>query len=255
MATVPCRLITMQPTERFSGLAGLYQKSRPGYPEAAIDFVLEHCRLSGLSLIADVGCGTGIASRIFAARGIQVIGIEPNDDMRSTAESHIESPPNLIYKKAAAEATGLDAASLDAVLAAQAFHWFNAAAALQEFHRILKPGGFVVLMWNERDTGDQFTKEYGSLFESMSEGFSIDQWKGAVGQPLLESNLFTNAARHAFSNAQEMDLEGLLARAFSASYAPRHGERREQLKDGLQSLFSKFEQNGHVILVYTTSVY
>src|SRR5438132_13665342 len=73
------------PTVRFTGLADLYTQSRPTYPLEAVDFVLATCNLGPGSVLVDVGCGTGISSRLFAARGLRVIGIEPNAEMRVRA--------------------------------------------------------------------------------------------------------------------------------------------------------------------------
>src|SRR5262245_39857316 len=145
-----------QPLERFTGLAKLYAQYRPSYPEAALDYIIHRAGLNAHSVLVDVGCGTGIATRQFAERGMSVIGIEPNEEMRRQAKAERVStgvfPP--CYQEGRAEATGLPVASAEAVLAAQAFHWFEWEAALQEFHRILKPNGLVILMWNERDESD-----------------------------------------------------------------------------------------------------
>src|SRR6516162_4178169 len=107
------------PTGRFSGLAETYAKHRPGYPEAALDYIMQRCGLSGTSRLVDVGCGTGISTRLFAARCIPVIGIEPNDEMRARAEAEAvpAGVPVPEYRKGTAEATGLPDVSADAVLA------------------------------------------------------------------------------------------------------------------------------------------
>src|SRR2546430_1907516 len=128
------------PVGRFSGLADLYAKHRPTYPAQAVDYLVSHCGLGPDSLLIDVGCGTGISTRLLAACGIPVGGVEPNDEMRAKAEA--ESAPHwLRYQKGQAEATGLPDGIATVVLAAQAFHWFDAPRALAEFHRLLKPGG------------------------------------------------------------------------------------------------------------------
>src|SRR6516164_6308773 len=93
------------PTGRFTGLAENYAKYRLSYPAAAIDFILTHCALGPHSHLADVGCGTGISSRLFAERGILVIGIDPNDEMRSRAEQAQVGNALLTYRQGSAEAT------------------------------------------------------------------------------------------------------------------------------------------------------
>src|SRR5436853_7209266 len=123
------------PTGRFTGLADTYARCRPTYPPAAIDLIVERCGLGPGSLLVDVGCGTGISSRLFAERGVPVLGIDPNDDMRGRGETERVSSGRPVprYSRGRAEATELPDGCADAVLAAQAFHWFRADKALCEF--------------------------------------------------------------------------------------------------------------------------
>jgi SAM-dependent methyltransferase len=244
-----------QPTERFSGLAGLYSQYRPDYPAAALDFLMSRCRLSGQSILVDVGCGTGISSRLFAARGIRVIGIEPNADMRRQAEA--ESLPSVsapTYQPGRAEATGLSPTSADAVLAAQSFHWFDPEAAIREFHRILKPNGFVILIWNQRDESDSFTRAYGAGVRRLTDAEVFEPYHGK-GDALLRSALFEDGERAFFPNEQSLDESSLLGRAFSASYAPRAEESAKRYADELREIFRRFEKSGQVTMRYETSVF
>lgn len=165
-------MMEVDSTKRFSGLADIYAKARPTYPDAAIGYIMDICKLGDSSQMADVGCGTGISSQLFAEHGLQVIGVEPNHDMRQKAAEIIERikpPGQLRLLNGTAENTTLEDSSVDAVLCAQAFHWFDAELALKEFHRILKPGGWTVLIWNERDESDHFTRAYGDAFRKLSE--------------------------------------------------------------------------------------
>src|SRR5205814_3482627 len=130
-----------------------YRRYRPDYPAAAIETALEGLGDPARLLIADVGAGTGISSRLLAARGARVIAIEPNTEMRAAAEPH----PRITWRAGTGEATGLEAASVDLVMCAQAFHWFRADEALAEFHRVIRPGGRLALMWNNRDRRDEPT--------------------------------------------------------------------------------------------------
>lgn len=245
------------PTDRFTGLAEGYAKYRPSYPAAALDFIMTHCELGPHSLLVDVGCGTGISSRLFAERGVRVIGIDPNDEMRRQAETNAgrrgESAPR--YRNGRAEETGLPDASADVVLAAQAFHWFGPEPTLREFRRILKPGGWVILMWNERDEIDRCTVDFGRVIRSAPDAAAVELPRGRAGEALLQSPLFVDAARHVFRNEQALDEDGLLGRAFSASYAPREPEQVRTFTAALRDVFARWQRGGIVTVRYETSVY
>jgi SAM-dependent methyltransferase len=262
------------PTKRFTGLAEIYSAARPGYPDEAIDHIFKTCNLTENSIAADVGCGTGISTRLLASRGIKVIGIEPNDDMRNQAESKIAdsktaesktsesktsetlSKTNLIsYRKGDAESTGLPDHAVQLVLAAQAFHWFKPEPAIAEFCRILSRPGWIALMWNERDSADDCTNEYGELLLSFPETKNVEMNRGKAGVPLLESRMVKDAGVTCFKNFQQLDLNGLCQRAFSSSYAPKQSPDKERLQAGLGKIFQSYQSGGTVFLRYETSVY
>lgn len=245
-----------QPTERFTGLAQLYSQYRPTYPADAVDFIISRCQLNKQSILVDIGCGTGISSRQFAARGIPVIGIEPNGEMRAQAESEPFSPglPVPRYQDGRAESTGLPPASVSAVLAAQAFHWFEPETALEEFYRILKPDGFAVLLWNERDESDPLTRAYGAGVRKLTDAEIIEPFHGR-GEVLLACPLFQDGLQAFFSHEQILDEAGLLGRAFSASYAPRDGDPASRYAAELRELFRRFQHDGRITLHYQTSVF
>jgi SAM-dependent methyltransferase len=247
-------LSELQPLDRFSGLANLYARCRPDYPAAAIDFVIQHCGLAGGSLLVDVGSGTGISSRQFAERGLRVLGIEPNGDMRRQASEDITAELTFEARDGRAEATGLADSSADSVVAAQAFHWFDADAALREFSRILRPGGWVVLMWNERDETDPATAAYGNVVGRSKEARSVEGPRRQARKVLGTCPLFHGAEQRLFRHTQTVDEEGLLGRAFSASYAPREAGERETFAAALREVFARFQQRGAMQLKYLTSV-
>jgi SAM-dependent methyltransferase len=251
-------LSALDPVGRFTGLAEIYARYRPGYPQEAVDCILARCGLGNQSVLVDVGCGTGISSRQFAARGVSVIGIEPNSAMRAAAQGFGEdaTEPRVIYREGRAEATDLAAGNADALLAAQSFHWFEPEATLREFHRILKSGGWVVLMWNEWDTNDQFTAAYGTLISAARKDAGIDDAREPLASDALQSTpLFRAIERAAFFNQQLLDLDCLLGRAFSVSFAPRMPVERAAWTEDLTELFRRHRRDERVVLRYRTSVY
>ena len=135
----------------FTGLAGDYARFRPGYaPQVATAMLAFLGRDTAKIDAADVGAGTGIWTRILAARGLHsVVAVEPNDDMRGQG---IETSrgTGVEWRKGSAEATGLADASVDLVSMASSFHWAEFDKACEEFHRILRPRGLFAALWNPR---------------------------------------------------------------------------------------------------------
>jgi SAM-dependent methyltransferase len=242
------------PTKRFTGLAEIYAQARPTYPEDAIKCLISQAGLHEGSVIADIGCGTGISTRLFGGHGFKVIGIEPNEDMLEKARAEQPNLP-IEYRYGTAEDTGLERDSVDLVLAAQAFHWFKPAETLTHFHAILKKGGWVALMWNERDERDPFTRGYGDALRMNPETEKVEVPRLKAGEPLLTFPLFANQVRKGFPNSQHVNEEGVIKRAFSASYAPKDEQGKARLKLRLQQLFAEFNKDGFVDLHYETSIY
>src|SRR5687768_13852072 len=146
----------LNPTGRFTDRTDDYVKYRPSYPKDAIDAIVAGLEGSPVRAAADIGAGTGIAARLLGDRGLSVVAVEPNQEMRDAAAP----PPRVVWRDGTAEATGLEQGSVDLVLAAQAFHWFRAEETLREFARILRPDGRLSLMWNRRRRDDPFTAGY-----------------------------------------------------------------------------------------------
>ncbi len=138
---------SLNPTERFSNRVEDYRLYRPSYPAELLLLIQKHA--PGNS-IADIGAGTGILTRLLLQTGFSVTAVEPNGAMRAAAESDLASFKTFTSVHATAEETGLASGSLDAITAAQAFHWFRFEETKLEFNRILRPGGIVFLIWNER---------------------------------------------------------------------------------------------------------
>jgi SAM-dependent methyltransferase len=241
----------LRPTTRFSDRAGDYVKFRPSYPSAAIDAVLAGLGEPSSLRAADVGAGTGISARLLAERGVRVIAIEPNAAMREAAEPHAL----VEWREGKAEATGLRDASVELVLCAQAFHWFEHAAALREFRRVLKPRGRLALMWNARDVRDPFTASYVDAILAVG-GESAVERASFDADVVSRSALFTAPVASEIANEQRLDLEGVLGRARSASYVPKDGASGERLVELLTTLHARHrDAAGLVALRYVTRVY
>src|SRR6266436_8714589 len=152
------------PTQRFSSRVGNYVRYRPGYPSAVVDLLRKECGLSSNTVIADVASGTGIFTRMLLDNGNRVFGVEPNAEMRQAGEEFLVEYPHFTSVAGTAEATTLADHSVDFVTAAQAAHWFDRQKARREFIRILKLGGWLVLLWNERLTDStKFLRDYEQL--------------------------------------------------------------------------------------------
>ena len=248
-------LHTLNPLGRFSDRATDYVKYRPSYPEAAIDVIV--AGLSEASVVADIGAGTGISSRLLADRGLRVLAIEPNAAMRTAATSY----PLVDFRDGKAEDTQLVTASVNLVTCFQAFHWFNPEPTLQEFKHILKPpfatenAGQLALVWNNRDQSDAFTYEYSRLTLAVATTRVIHE-RTESAQPLLASGDFTNVREYRFVNRQALDLAGLIGRVRSNSYTPHEGVALHQLILDLEKLYDRFQdEQGLVYLCYSTSVH
>lgn len=243
----------MKPLSLFSDRATDYVKYRPSYPAAAINTILERLGDPSQLTAADVGAGTGIASRMLAERGVRVTAIEPNASMRQAADPH----PLVDFFDATAEATNLPEASVDVLTSFQAFHWFNPIPTLSEFRRILKPSGRLALVWNDRAADDQFSIDFNRLI--LKAGSNIGRTgkaRGAVDLILSSSPHFVNIRCHTFTHRRELDLFGTISYALSKSFAPREGSAHQQLISDLKELHARScNERGFVTLVYCTTVY
>lgn len=241
----------LNPTTRFSDRVADYARYRPSYPAAALDVILNGLGDPFSLTAADVGAGTGISARLLADRGVRVMAVEPNIEMQQGAEPHAR----VTWRTGTAESTGLDASGVDLVLCAQAFHWFRQPEALAEFHRILKPGGRLALMWNQRDSRDPFTAGYRQAIVDI-EGESLLEMREYDPGVMDRDGLFTPATLTEMPNEQWVDLPGLIGRSTSASYVPKTGERFEQLRESLTRLHGQYANAaGQVALRYVTQVY
>jgi len=243
--------------QRFSNRVTDYVRYRPGYPAEILPLLQTWTHFRPEHVVADIGSGTGLLSKLFVDFGNRVFGVEPNAEMRAAGEEFLDAYPNFTSIAGSAEATTLPSDSVDFVAAGQAFHWFQMPAARNEFHRILKPGGRVLVIWNERLLDETaFLREY----EELLNRFGTDYAKVSESYPRAEqmlefygANEFTS---HALPNFQEFDFEGLSGRLRSSSYAPPPGHPQfEPMMKELRRLFDAHHQGGVVRMDYRTRVY
>ena len=243
-------------TERFSNRVENYVKYRPGYPAEVMNLFRDEMNLKSDAIVADIGAGTGISAEIFLKNGNPVIGIEPNSTMREASINFLKDFRSFTAVSGNAEDTTLESASVDLIVAAQAFHWFDLAKTRIEFRRIIRNNGFTALVWNERqlDTNDflrdyeRFVLEFGTDYKKVRH----EKITTAVIAEFFQGN-YREAT---FSNTQSLDYEGLKGRILSSSYIPAESHPRfsEMMKE-LKQLFTKHQKSDTIEIIYDTKVY
>jgi SAM-dependent methyltransferase len=241
-------------TERFSSRVDHYVRFRPTYPKQVIKVLQEECGLAADSLVADIASGTGLFTRLLLENGNRVIGVEPNADMRRAGEEYLSRFSNFVSVIGTAEDTTLPNHSLDFVTAAQAAHWFDRDKSLAEFRRILKPGGYLVLLWNDRLVdAPGFNHDYEELVLQYGTDYAEVKRRDAAVAHFFRD---IPCRKRAFPNHQHMDFESLKGRLLSSSYIPQPDQPAyESMIADLKSLFDKYQAAGRVQMGYDTKIY
>lgn len=217
--------------------AGAYERGRPSYPDDVVGWLVEELDITTCRRVVDVAAGTGKFTRLLTGTGAQVLAVEPVVEMRAQFAASV---PNVEVLDGTAEAMPFEDASLDAVTIAQAFHWFHGPAAMVEMARVLRPGGGLGLVWNERDTSEPWVAELSRLIRWDER----DRWRvpytlevdwGATLAHL--GGPFTPAVRYDTRYRQAMDPDTLVARVLSTSYlATLSGSEQADLADRVRGL-------------------
>jgi SAM-dependent methyltransferase len=243
-------------TQRFSSRVENYVRYRPGYPPEVLELLKNKCGLTPDSVIADIASGTGILTRMLAENGNRVFGVEPNDEMRRAGERLLESYSGFKSIAGTAEATTLPDHSVDIVTAAQAAHWFDREKARREFVRILKPGGWLVLPWNERRTDSTpFLREYEHLLLAYGTDYQEVRHERTTAEiaDFFSPSPFRSST---LEMRQEVDYAGLEGRLLSSSYTPMPDHKNyEPMLRELRRIFDAHQIDDRVSLDYNTLVY
>jgi SAM-dependent methyltransferase len=243
-------------TDRFSNRADAYARARPSYPKETLAILRAHHGLKPGSVVADIGSGTGIFTRLLLESGAKVFAVEPNADMRAEAERTLGADPRFVSIDGRAEATALEAASVDLIVAAQAFHWFEVAAARIEHARILRPGAHSALIWNDRDlASNAFLREYERILTEYCPGYPVLQGKADTPEKFDAYFGKGRWTKHTSPNAQSLDRELLVVRVMSSSYAPSaESDGHAALVQALEACFDRYAENGADVIPYLTTV-
>lgn len=239
----------VDPRDRFTDAADAYARYRPGYSDEVVRHCAAYAGLKPGATVVDVGCGTGISTRLFARHGYRVIGIEPNEAMRAKAAE----AGGAEYRHGEAAKTGLPDACADLIIAAQALHWFEMSPALAEWRRVLRPGGACAAFWNYRsDEGWQV--EYEALLKKHSSEYPMVQKAIGHGDDnskwVMTSPLCRNIHEANLQNAQTLDWDGLLGRVWSSSYMIHGNVDREAFNRELRGLFDANNDGGRIEFAY-----
>jgi ubiquinone/menaquinone biosynthesis C-methylase UbiE len=248
--------MTKSPTARFSDRVENYVRYRPGYPAEVLDLLRVECGLRPSHIVADVASGTGVFTRLLLDNGNSVFAVEPNAEMREMGAHQLDGYDQLVSVAGTAEETTLGAASVDFVTAAQAAHWFDLPRARAEFARILKPGGWCVLIWNERRTSSTpFLREYEQLLLSYGTDYKEVRHERTTA---IIHEFFAPASHQeqVFDLRQQFDYEGTAGRLLSSSYAPLEGHpSHAPMMKELQQIFRANATGNVVEFEYNTRVH
>ncbi|MCA9621725.1 MAG: class I SAM-dependent methyltransferase [Myxococcales bacterium] len=241
----------MDPRERFTATVDDYRRHRPDYPEALIDWIVEDGGLSRGDRVVDLGCGTGISSRQLAARGLAVIGVDPNEAMLEAARSQ---GGGVTYLRGDGETLHLDPPKVQAIVGGQSFHWLDLDRALPRFRELLAPGGRVIPFWNLRDASQPLMAAYEALLLRRCPEYARvgaePRAEALMAHPRIRDRPEADLRQHVVPHHQRLDREGFFGRVWSSSYVRHDVKDPEAFDAALAALFDEHQEDGMVRFDY-----
>lgn len=192
-----------------------YEAARPSYPPEAVQWFVDTMALDATKRVADVAAGTGKLTRLLAATGVQLVAVEPVPGMRATFRTLL---PGVPLTAGTAEALPLRDASLDAITVAQAWHWFDHERATAEARRVVKPQGWLGLVWNARDRSVPWVNEVWAIMDRVEKRApwrDHDNWRDSAFRAMPG---FGDLLRAEFRHTQRVTREGMVQRVASVSH-------------------------------------
>ena len=235
----------------FDATADAYERGRPDYPQAAIDALVGALGIGPGKTVVDLGAGTGKLTRLLVPTGVRLLAVEPLAGMRSALARAV---PGIDVLDGTAHAMPLPDTSVDAVVAAQAFHWFADDGALAEIHRVLRPEGGLGLVWNVRDVSVPWVARPTEILDRHAPDDVPRHRRDHWPRVFETTDRFTGLEERHFSDAQVVDADSMRDRVGSISFvAVLPVGTRQALLDEVAALVAG--QPPPVMIPYDTRVY
>ncbi|QQS96558.1 class I SAM-dependent methyltransferase [Sphingobacterium spiritivorum] len=241
--------------DRFTDRVVDYEKYRPSYPNQILSLLTREIGFNKDWLVADIGSGTGISTKLFVDNGNNTFGVEPNQAMREACIHHFKKNRNFIAVNATAEDTKIDDHCIDLIFAGQSFHWFDKVKTKAEFQRILKPEGHIVLVWNQRSPEDEFQRAYEEFLVKHIPEYQTVTQKNITDEHIHEFFVPKDIRKFSLPNQQTFDLKAFFGRVKSSSYFPNEESESKRLYEGLRELFDEYAIDKRLVFNYQTDIY